>query len=190
MSGPRHSKDANEASWDPWRTAKVLTLEDASYLFCGLRPVTDEEHRLAKTTYPANVRAMAQRLKAEVPHEGKRTGWRSRDFIFIFQRTDLDTWAKQNGFQWPWEASAAAPPSSASREALLKLVAVLALALAKKSGPGYQRGTEPNVSQIAELVEKTLAEELPDAETHGLGNTNIRQSIRAGWRLLTTAGKN
>ena len=110
--------------------------------------------------------------------------WRTHDWIF--QREAVETWAKQNGFRLPWEASAASPPSSAARiETLLRQVAVLAFALAEKSGARYRRGTKPNAFQIAEAVQGILAE-LPDAKKRGLSRSSLRESISAGWSLLET----
>ena len=179
---------ANEASWDPWRTAKSWTLADAAYLCRGKRPVRDDEHRRAGTTHGADVRAMAERLRAEVPNEKVRTRyWRRYDWIF--QRTAVEAWAKLNGFRLPWEASAESPPSPATRiETLRRLVGALAHILAARSDRYRHIGGEPNVSAIADAVLDILAE-LPDAETRGLGTTNIRDNIAAGLRLLATDDK-
>jgi predicted trehalose synthase len=68
------------------------------------------------------------------------------------------------------------------RDKYLRLIGALALLLAEKSNR-YQRGKNPNASQIAEAVGETL-DLLPDTKTRGLGSSNIRECIRAGINLL------
>jgi hypothetical protein len=103
----------SDPSWDPWRTAKELTLLEAAYICCGQRPVTDDEHRRAKTAHPAEIHAMARRLTAEVPSREVSRGRRLPPER-IFQSALVWSFAKLNGFQLPWEASAplsSAPPT-------------------------------------------------------------------------------
>ena len=177
MSGP------NEAPW--WyvlRDAKTWTLLEAAYICCNKPIVTREHRRLTKTAHPADIETMAQRLMAEVPKEKVRTRY-WRHYNWIFQRAAVEAFAKQNGFQLPWETSAESQPSSATpTETLLRQVAVLALALAEKSDK-YRHGEKPNADAIAKAVQDILAG-LPDANTRGLSKRSIRDSIRDGLRLL------
>jgi hypothetical protein len=176
-----------EASWDPWPTAKTWTLLEASYICCGERPVTNDQRRLTKTAHPAHIHAMAQRLRAEVPNEKVRTPfWRTYDWIF--QREAVETWAKQNGFRLPWEASAESRSDSVPLETHLRVLGLLAHLLAEKADR-YHHGEKPNVSKIAEAVEGILAK-LPGVNRRGLSNTRIRESIAAGLSQLTTDDKN
>ena len=150
--------------------------------------MTDDERRRTKTAHPANIHAMALRLTAEVPSRVLRDGL-GRVRERIFQAAGVWDFAKQNGFRLPWEASAASPPSSATpTETLLKQVAGLALVLAEKSDK-YRHGEKPNADAIANAVQAIL-DELPGANTRGLSNPSIRNSIRDGLRLLATDEQN
>lgn len=68
------------------------------------------------------------------------------------------------------------------RESLLKQIGALAALLSTYSN-AYKRGGRPNASQIASAV-GTLVEQMPDANLHGLGQSNIRGNITEGLSLL------
>ncbi|RDK01631.1 hypothetical protein [Paraburkholderia lacunae] len=68
------------------------------------------------------------------------------------------------------------------RSSLQKQVAALALVLAEKHNR-YRKGDRPNANQIADAVDEILAA-LPDARTHGVSKTSIRETIRTGIALL------
>lgn len=70
----------------------------------------------------------------------------------------------------------------AERDRLLKTIGALALALSEKGGR-YQKGSQPNAARIAEFVSEIVAA-LPDAQSRGLGMSNVRGSIAEGLRLL------
>ncbi|VVE14884.1 hypothetical protein PIN31115_02821 [Pandoraea iniqua] len=70
------------------------------------------------------------------------------------------------------------------RANLQKQIAAMALVLAEKSGK-YRKGERPNVSQIAEAVDELLSA-LPDANSRGVGKSNVRANISAGLNLLNS----
>lgn len=189
MSGPRRSKDGEAPWWYVLRDAETWTLLEASYICCNKPIVTDDEVRVTKKPHGADIKSMAQRLRAEVRNKEVRTRfWRTYDRIF--QSAAVKAWAKQNGYSMPWEASAESPPSSAtSTETLLRQIGVLALLLAAEKPGLYRHGEKPNASRIAEAVQAILDEQ-PDANTHGLGNRSLRDNIAAGLEdLLAEDGK-
>lgn len=79
------------------------------------------------------------------------------------------------------------PMSPSERSRLLRLIGAMAVLLAQKANK-YTSGGHPNASQIADAVGELL-DALPDANSLGLGNTNVRTTISSGIELLTTLQK-
>lgn len=73
--------------------------------------------------------------------------------------------------------------SESERNKLLKQIGVLALMLSKKVNTLKKSSGEPNTNQIAEAV-KVLLDGMPDIDQKGLGNSNLRDSIAEGLKLL------
>lgn len=80
------------------------------------------------------------------------------------------------------EASSGGQMDGGDRNALLKTIGVLALALAEKSKK-YRRGEKPNASEIAKAVEEII-DGLPYANRYGLGNSSVRERIANGLKGL------
>jgi hypothetical protein len=74
--------------------------------------------------------------------------------------------------------------SESERNKLLKQIGVLALLLSKKVNTLKKSSGEPNTFQIAEAV-KVLLDGMPDIDQKALGNSNFRDSIAEGLRLLS-----
>ena len=79
------------------------------------------------------------------------------------------------------------PMSESERSRLLRQIGGMAMLIATKEKK-YSHGTKPNANQIAESV-KELLDAFPDFHSHGLGDTNLRESIREGIELLETPKK-
>ena len=73
--------------------------------------------------------------------------------------------------------------SETEREKLLKQIGVMALLLSKKNNTFSKSSGEPNASQIAKAVQVEL-DSMPDANIKGLGDANLRASIKEGLELL------
>lgn len=79
------------------------------------------------------------------------------------------------------------PMSLSERSRLLRLIGAMAILVAQQAKK-YQAGGHPNASQIADAV-GDLIDALPDSNSLGLGNTNVRTTISSGIELLTTLQK-
>ncbi|MEY3787669.1 MAG: hypothetical protein RLZ75_1876 [Pseudomonadota bacterium] len=73
--------------------------------------------------------------------------------------------------------------SESERNKLLKQIGVLALMLSKKVNTLKKSSGKPNTFQIAEAVQ-VLLDCMPDIDQKALGNSNFRESIAEGLRLL------
>ncbi|WP_176043617.1 hypothetical protein [Burkholderia vietnamiensis] len=82
----------------------------------------------------------------------------------------------------PARGDTAVPLGDRAKTTLLKQIAVLAALVAEKDGE-YKLGDRPNVKRIADAVGE-LVDALPDVSAHGLKNSNIRQNISDGLKLL------
>ncbi|WP_345798414.1 hypothetical protein [Castellaniella sp. MT123] len=110
----------------------------------------------------------------------------------VFHREDIAAWLRARRYRsahYFWtegdsEQKASEIPSQpeVERDRLLRLVGALALLLAERPGR-YRRGDRPNALQIAEATAELMSA-MPDANSRGLGNSNIRASVSEGVTLL------
>lgn len=80
------------------------------------------------------------------------------------------------------ELDYAEPISDSERSRLLRQIGAMAMFIASTAHK-YKKGDKPNASQIAEAVDELL-KTVPDLYTLGLGNTNLRNSVKDGIELL------
>lgn len=129
--------------------------------------------------------------------------WGSGDHPRRTPLTYFVEWATSKGFNPYWEAVAVElgqipgeasvndgkQPESQSitdleRDRLLKQIGALALTLAEKSNQYKRSNGKPNALEIAKNTVLIL-DALPDANSRGVGESNIRESIKVGLELLT-----
>ena len=99
----------------------------------------------------------------------------------------IKPWPKRLDHYIPRDISTGrdAPLGDTERDKLLKHVAALSLLLMEKSNK-YKLGEQPNANQIAKAVQAIL-DALPEENNRrGTGESNIRESISAGLKLLNT----
>lgn len=174
-----------------------ISLEEAAYLLAGNSATYEEVQSwidLLVTQADQLQAVQSRRMQSDLPgglsFNAEPRQWQIPTHIFnTWREANMpekaamqDDKKKKVSYPTTDEVMHTGLPNS-ERDKLLKHIAALSLALAEKSNR-YKRGSAPNANQIADAVVEIL-EAMPDASTHGVGKSSVRESIGAGLALLT-----